>query len=60
MIKRMCPCVVVSLVSVLLLAGVAGAQQYPMLDKVAAKVVAKYQQANCEQLWKDSSVSTFS
>jgi len=26
------------------------AQQYPILDKVAAKVIAKYQNSSCEQL----------
>ena len=28
------------------------AQQYPILDKVAAKVVAKYQNSSCEQLYQ--------
>jgi hypothetical protein len=36
---------------VLLFAGVAGAQ-HPMLDMAANKVVQKYQQASCEQLWQ--------
>ena len=35
----------------LLVAGIAGAQ-HPMLDMVADKVVQKYQQATCEQLWE--------
>jgi hypothetical protein len=26
--------------------------QYPILDKVAAKVVQKYQNSTCEQLWQ--------
>ena len=33
-------------------AGVAVAQQYPILDKVAGKVIEKYQNENCEQLWQ--------
>ena len=37
-------------VSVALMTGVAGAQ-YPILDMVAAKVIQKYEQSNCEQLW---------
>jgi hypothetical protein len=37
----------------LLLAGVAGAQQYPLLDRVANKVVQKYQNSSCEQLWQE-------
>jgi hypothetical protein len=32
-------------------AGVAVAQQYPILDAVANKVVQKYQGMTCEQLW---------
>jgi hypothetical protein len=43
---------VVSVVTVLLLVGVAGAQQFPILDRVAEKVVQKYQTATCEQLWE--------
>jgi hypothetical protein len=31
--------------------GVAGAQ-FPILDMVAEKVIQKYQQATCEQLWQ--------
>ena len=30
----------------------AGAQQYPMVDKVAEKVVQKYQSSSCEQLYQ--------
>lgn len=37
----------------LMLAGVpASAQDYPILDRIAAKVIAKYQDASCEQLWE--------
>jgi hypothetical protein len=36
----------------LLIAGIARAQQYPLLDMVADEVVQKYRQANCEQLWE--------
>jgi len=31
------------------------AQQYPILDKVAAKVIAKYQNSSCEQLYQQKS-----
>jgi hypothetical protein len=34
----------------LVFVSVAGAQ-YPILDMVAAKVIQKYEQSNCEQLW---------
>ena len=43
------------IVSMLLFAGSVGAQQFPILDKVADKVIAKYQQSTCEQLWKQKS-----
>jgi hypothetical protein len=32
-------------------AGVVYAQQFPVLDAVANKVVQKYQSSSCEQLW---------
>jgi hypothetical protein len=40
--------------AVLLLRGVASAQ-YPILDRVANKVIQKYQQSTCEQLWQKRS-----
>jgi hypothetical protein len=49
MIKRVC--LSVSAIA-LFLAGVAFAQQYPVLDMVAGKVIQKYQSATCEDLWK--------
>jgi hypothetical protein len=33
-------------------AGVASAQQHPMLDAIANKVVQKYRNSSCEQLWQ--------
>ena len=41
----------ISIATVALAAGVAIAQQFPMLDNVANKVVQKYQGMSCEQLW---------
>jgi len=32
--------------------GVVYAQQFPILDRVAGKVVEKYQSSTCEQLWQ--------
>jgi hypothetical protein len=29
------------------------AQDFPVLDQIGAKVVQKYQQATCEQLWEE-------
>jgi hypothetical protein len=37
---------------VVVAAGVAYAQ-YPIMDKVADKVIQKYQSATCEQLWAE-------
>ncbi|MGO9518759.1 MAG: hypothetical protein ACLPND_17130 [Candidatus Korobacteraceae bacterium] len=33
-------------------ACVGSAQQYPMMDMVANKVIQKYQNSSCEQLWE--------
>jgi hypothetical protein len=41
-----------------LFAGAALAQQYPMLDMVAGRVVQKYQTATCEQLWQERAQKT--
>jgi hypothetical protein len=39
------------LVSVLFWAGIASAQgQFPIMDKIAQKVIQKYQNASCEEL----------
>ncbi len=44
-----------ALVFVLIYVGLAGAQEFPMMDMVANNVIQKYQQSNCEQLWKQKS-----
>ena len=41
-----------ALLPALLLVGVARAQQYPVMDMVANKIIQKYQQSTCEQLWQ--------
>ena len=33
-------------------------QQYPIMDKVADKIIQKYQQSTCEQLWQAKSKKT--
>ena len=43
------------LVSVLLPVGIASAQDYPILDRVAQKVIQKYQTASCQQLAEEKS-----
>ncbi|HTP65377.1 MAG TPA: hypothetical protein VMJ66_08305 [Geobacteraceae bacterium] len=53
MLRSHCLSAASSLVSVLLLAGIAGAQQHPLLDRIADEVVQKYQQSTCEQLWQE-------
>ena len=40
-----------AMVLALLFVGVAGAQ-YPILDMLAGKVIQKYEQSTCEQLWQ--------
>ena len=45
--------VLVSIVSALLLPALAGAQEYPIMNRVADKVIQKYQNASCEQLWQE-------
>jgi hypothetical protein len=42
-----------AVLAVWLLAGVAGAQDYPIMDLVADNLIQKYQQATCEQLWQE-------
>jgi hypothetical protein len=41
------------MVPMLLLTRISVAQQFPMVDKVADKLVQKYQQSSCEQLWQE-------
>ena len=33
-------------------------EQYPILDRIANKVIQKYQQSTCEQLWEEKSNKT--
>ena len=35
--------------------SVGSAQQYPIMDKIADKVIQKYQTSTCEQLWQKKS-----
>jgi hypothetical protein len=47
--KRLC---LFAIVPALLVAGVAIAQ-FPVMDRVAEKVIQKYQSSTCEQLWQE-------
>ncbi len=49
MVKRPYLC---ALLLPLLYLSVADAQQYPVLDMIAEKVIQKYQGSTCEQLWQ--------
>jgi len=51
MIKRIAFAALVTSAIALMCAAVNG-QDYPILDKVAEKVIQKYQQSTCEQLWQ--------
>jgi len=50
MIRRSC---LFAPVFALLYWGVHAAQEYPIMDMVTNKVIQKYQQASCEQLWRE-------
>jgi hypothetical protein len=39
--------------AIALLCAAVNAQQYPIMDKIAEKVIQKYQTATCEQLWQE-------
>jgi hypothetical protein len=39
--------------AVTLLCAVVNAQEFPIMDKIADKVIQKYQQSTCEQLWQE-------
>ena len=39
--------------AIALLCAAVNAQQFPIMDKIANKVIEKYQQATCEQLWQE-------
>ena len=45
----------IAMLPIALFASAGTAQQYPLLDKVAAKVIAKYQSSTCEQLFEQKS-----
>jgi len=44
--------ILLSSVGIAILYVVASAQQYPLMDRIADKVIAKYQQTTCEELWQ--------
>ena len=36
-----------------LICAAVNAQGYPIMDRIAQKVIQKYQQSTCEQLWQE-------
>ena len=48
----------ITLAGVMLYVSVGSAQQYPVMDMIANKVIAKYQNSTCEQLWEKKSQKT--
>lgn len=45
--------IMVLVAALVLLSGVAAAQDYPILNMVADRVIEKYNSATCEQVWQD-------
>lgn len=45
--------IMVLVAGLVLIAGVAAAQDYPILNMVADRVIDKYNSATCEQVWQD-------
>jgi len=45
-------CVLVLALALLLAGAAVTVAQHPLLDRVAGKVIQKYQQSTCEQLWQ--------
>ena len=39
--------------AIALFCAAVNAQDFPVLDRIADKVIQKYQQATCEQLWQE-------
>ena len=39
--------------AIALVCAVVNAQEFPIMDKIANKVIQKYQTATCEQLWQE-------
>jgi hypothetical protein len=39
--------------AIVLFCTAVNAQDFPILDQIASKVIQKYQQATCEQLWQE-------
>ena len=47
-----------TLLGALLYVSIGSAQQYPLMDMIANKVIQTYQNSTCEQLWQKKSEKT--
>jgi hypothetical protein len=46
-------CLLISPLALTLVGGTQAQDQHPILDQVAAKVIQKYQNSTCQQLWME-------
>jgi len=51
--RSLCLFAMASIAAMLLLPAFAGAQEFPIMNRVADKVIQKYQNSTCEQLWQE-------
>jgi hypothetical protein len=45
-------CCFLAVLFVFVCTGIAAAQEFPIMDKVADKVIQNYQQSSCQDLWQ--------
>ncbi len=53
LLSRVCKitCLFISVLALTLVGGTQAQDQHPILDQAAAKVIQKYQNSTCQQLW---------
>jgi hypothetical protein len=51
-------CLLISLVVLTVIAATYAQDQHPILDQVANKVIQKYQNSTCQQLWAEKANKT--
>jgi len=51
-------CLLISPLALTLVGGTYAQDQHPILDQVANKVIQKYQNSTCEQLWQEKQNKT--
>ncbi len=50
---RKIACLLISLLALTLAGGTYAQEQHPLLDQAANKVIQKYQNSTCQQLWAE-------